>query len=342
MNSLSAEFRRYTLSSDGGEAPLLQGLARPARLAPNDVRVAVRAASLNYRDLLIKRGNGSPLTRLVPLSDAAGDLIETGADVTAWKNGDRVMPTFFQRWNDGPFRPGYFGAALGGGVDGVLAEQIGAPDVGLVRIPDHLTYAEAATLPCAAVTAWGALFERGRPLKAGDFLLLQGTGGVAMFGLQFAKAVGAMVVILSSSDVKLTRAKAIGADYGINYVATPNWAGAGRKATGGRGADHILELGGAETFKQSIAAVAAHGTISQIGVLTGYGASPNLNGLFSANASINGIMVGPRAYLESLGHFMRKHAILPVIDRRFGFDHVPEAFEHLEAANHMGKIVIMV
>ena len=282
------------------------------------------------------------MTKLVPLSDGAGEVTEVGANLTDWKIGDRVMPSFFQTWQDGPFDPTYFAGAMGGSVDGVLAEQIIVPDTGLVRIPDYLTYAQAATLPCAAVTAWGALFERGRPLKSGDFLLVQGTGGVAMFGLQFAKAVGAKVVVLSSSDEKLARAKSLGADFGINYRSTSEWSAAVREVTGGHGADHILELGGAKTFDQSVAAVAANGSIAQIGVLTGYGATPNLNGLFSANASINGIMVGPRAFLESLSHFMKEHEIAPVIDRTFAFDHAAEAFEHLEAANHMGKIVIAV
>jgi NADPH:quinone reductase-like Zn-dependent oxidoreductase len=276
----------------------------------------------------------------VPLSDGAGEVTEVGVEVTNWKVGDRVMTSFFQTWMDGPFDPAYFAGAMGGSIDGVLAEQIIAPETGLVRIPDHLSFAAAATLPCAAVTAWGALFERGRPLNSGDFLLVQGTGGVAMFGLQLAKAVGAKVVVLSSSDEKLARAKAIGADFGINYKVTPDWAAAVRTVTAGHGADHILELGGAQTFDQSVAAVAANGSIAQIGVLTGYGATPNLNGLFSANASINGIMVGPKAYLERVSLFVAEHKIAPVIDRTFTFDQASAAFGHLEAANHMGKIVI--
>lgn len=336
MNALTPEFRSYKVSS-GALAPTLS----PAKaLGPREVRVAIRAASLNYRDLLIKQGQGASLAEPVPLSDGAGDVTEVGPEVTDWKVGDRVMTSFFQTWMDGPFDPSYFAGAMGGSIDGVLAEQIVAPETGLVRIPEHLNYAEAATLPCAAVTAWGALFERGRPLKAGDILLVQGTGGVALFGLQFAKAVGAKVVVLSSSDEKLARAKAFGADFGINYKTTPEWATAVRAVTAGHGADHILELGGARTFDQSVAAVAANGSIAQIGVLTGFGAAPNLNGLYSANASINGIMVGPKAFLERLGHFMKTHSIAPVIDRTFTFDQAAEAFDHLEAANHMGKIVI--
>ena len=339
MTALLPQFRGYSLASK----TLSITLARPKPLGPLEVRVAIRAASLNYRDLLIKRGEyGSSLATLVPLSDGAGEVTEVGAAVTAWKAGDRVMPSFFQTWQDGPFDPAYFAGALGGAIDGVLAEQIVAPEDGLVRIPDHLSYAEAATLPCAAVTAWGALFERGRPLKAGDILLVQGTGGVAMFGLQFAKAVGAKVVVLSSSDEKLARAKALGADFGINYRNTPEWAAEVRAVTGGHGADHILELGGAQTFDQSIAAVAAHGSIAQIGVLTGFGSRPNLNGLFTANATINGIMVGPRAFLERASRFTRRHAIAPVIDRTFAFDQTAEAYTHLEAAGHMGMIVIAV
>ncbi len=339
MTALPPEFRGYSLASK----TLSIKLARPKTLGPHEVRVAIKAASLNYRDLLIKRGEyGSTLATLVPLSDGAGEVREVGAEVTRWKAGDRVMPSFFQTWQDGPFDPAYFAGALGGAIDGVLAEQIVVPEAGLVRIPDHLSYAEAATLPCAAVTAWGALFERGRPLKAGDILLVQGTGGVAMFGLQFAKAVGAKVVVLSSSDEKLARAKALGADFGINYRNAPEWSAEVRAVTGGHGADHILELGGAQTFDQSVAAVAAHGSIAQIGVLTGFGSAPNLNGLFTANATINGIMVGPRAFLERVSRFVEQHAITPVIDRTFAFDQAAEAFAHLEAAGHMGKIVITV
>lgn len=339
MNALTPEFRGYTISS-GALAPTL---SRAKALGAREVRVAIRAASLNYRDLLIKRGQGgASLAEPVPLSDGAGEITEVGPEVSDWKVGDRVMTSFFQTWMDGPFDPSYFAGAMGGSIDGVLAEQIVAPETGLVHIPQLMTYAEAATLPCAAVTAWGALFERGRPVKAGDILLVQGTGGVAMFGLQFAKAVGAKVVVLSSSDEKLARAMALGADFGINYKTTPVWATAVRAVTAGHGADHILELGGARTFDQSVAAVAANGSIAQIGVLTGFGATPNLNGLYAANASINGIMVGPKAFLERVSVFMAEHRIAPVIDRTFAFDDANEAFDHLEAANHMGKIVITV
>lgn len=336
MNIHTPEFQGYKISS-GAVVPTV---SRVSTLGPREVRVAIRATSLNYRDILIKHGQGASLTEPVPLSDGAGEVTEVGAEVTEWKIGDRVMTSFFQTWMDGPFDPSYFAGAMGGSINGVLSEQIVAPETGLVRIPDGLSYAEAATLPCAAVTAWSALFERGRPLKAGDILLVQGTGGVALFGLQLAKAVGAKVVVLSSSDEKLARAKAMGADFGINYKTTPEWATAVREVTAGHGADHILELGGAQTFDQSVAAVAANGSIAQIGVLTGFGAAPNLNGLFSANASINGIMVGPKAFLERVSQFLAKHKIAPVIDRTFTFDQAAEAFDYLEAANHMGKIVI--
>lgn len=339
MTALSTSFRRYFLGADG----LSMTLSRPSELGPYDVRVAIRAASLNYRDLLIAKDQiGSTATDKVPLSDGAGEVVELGAAATNWKIGDRVMPSFFQTWQDGPFTPSYFAGALGGALDGVLADQITLSESGLVRIPDQLSYEQASTLPCSAVTAWGALFERGRPLKAGDTLLVQGTGGVALFGLQFAKAVGARVVVLSSSDDKLARAKALGADFGINYRHTPEWAQAVRDVTNGHGADHIFELGGVETFAQSIAAVAANGSIAQIGVLTGYGAAPNLNGVFSANATINGIMVGPRAFLERVSAFVARHGIAPVIDRTFAFEQATEAYKYLGAARHMGKIVIKV
>lgn len=337
----TSHFRSYALTFDNGTSDLSLTESTPQALAPGQVRVAIKAASLNYRDLIVRGGmDPSALPRLTPLSDGAGEVIEVAPDVTVWQVGDRVMPSFFPDWHEGRFDPVGNGGALGGSRDGVLAEQIVTAAASLVAIPDHLSFAQAATLPCAAVTAWGALFERGRPLQRGDVLLVQGTGGVAMFGLQFAHAVGARVIVLSSSDEKLARARELGAEFGINYRDTPDWADAVRALTGGHGADHILELGGAQTFEQSIAAVAGGGVISQIGVLTGFGATPNLNGLFMASASINGIMVGPRAYLDRLSRFMAQHKITPLIDRSFNFDALDAAFAHLEGAGHMGKVVI--
>lgn len=341
MTPASPSFQKYELSFENSAPSLSLVQATPQPLGPGQVRVAMRAASLNYRDLLVRKGmDPSALPRLAPLSDGAGEVVEVAPDVTVWQIGDRVMPSFFPDWHEGRFDPADNGGALGGSRDGVLAQQIVASAASLVAIPDHLSFAQAATLPCAAVTAWGALFERGRPLQRGDVLLVQGTGGVAMFGLQFARAVGARVIVLSSSDEKLARAGALGAEFGINYRNTPNWADAVRNLTYGHGADHILELGGAQTFEQSIAAVAGGGVISQIGVLTGFGAQPNLNGLFMASASINGIMVGPRAYLDRLSRFLAEHRITPLIDQEFDFAALDAAFAHLESGSHMGKVVV--
>jgi NADPH:quinone reductase-like Zn-dependent oxidoreductase len=209
----------------------------------------------------------------------------------------------------------------------------------LVAVPEHLSLAEAATLPCAGLTAWHALFERGR-LKSGDTVLVQGTGGVALFGLQLASAAGARVIVTSSSDDKLARARALGAWQTINYRRTPDWDRVALDLTAGRGVDHILELGGPATYERSINAVAPGGQIAQIGVLTGFGAQPNLLPLQFKNASINGICVGSVEQFQRLNRFMSEKQLHPVIDQSFGFEQVPEAYEHLRSAAHFGKLVI--
>ncbi len=313
----------------------------PADLPPDGVSVRMRAASLNYRDLLILEDRyAHPVPDgMVPLSDGAGIVERVGAAVTRLKVGDRVMPAFVQDWIEGPFRAEYGPSALGGAIDGVLADSAVFPETGLVRVPDHLDFDEAATLPCAGVTAWAALFTRGR-LQAGQTVLVQGTGGVALFGLQLATAAGARVIVTSSSDAKLERARALGAWGTINYRTHPDWDAEVLRLTDGRGADQILDLGGPDTFDRSLACVAAGGAIALIGVLTGFDIHPNLIGLLMKNATINGIYVGSRADLEALSAFMATHKIHPVIDRRFGFDQVTEAFALMKAAGHFGKIVV--
>ncbi|MFY2822687.1 zinc-dependent alcohol dehydrogenase family protein [Ruegeria sp. MALMAid1280] len=343
MNMHSGEFNAYSLSFEDDDIQLSIVSEKPKPPASDEVRIAIGAASLNYRDLLVRKGqDSSALPKLAPLSDGAGEIVEIGDDVSDWKVGDRVVVSFFPNWERGRFSPPDHGLALGGNHDGVAAEQITIGQGALVRIPNYLSFAQASTLPCAAVTAWGALFERSNPITSGDIVLIQGTGGVAIFGLQLAKAVGAKVIALSSSDEKLEQVKTLGADIGINYRKTPNWAEAVREATNGHGADHILELGGVETFEQSIAAVAGSGVISQIGVLTGFGPQPNLHGLLTASATINGILVGPRAYLENLVSFLEEHRIEPVVDKEYAFGELEAAYEHLESGAHIGKVVISV
>ena len=332
--------RTYRLTRSGSSLGITRSEAAGAEPAPDQVLVRMGAASLNYRDLLVLQDPASNCEGLIPLSDGAGTVVAIGANVQRWKVGDRVSPGFFPDWHGGPFATAYLAKALGGGqTDGVLSATILAHESSLVEVPAHLTLAEAATLPCAGVTAWHALFERGG-LKAGDTVLVQGTGGVALFGLQLATAHGARVIVTSSSDTKLERARALGAWQVINYRERPDWDKATLELTEGKGVDHILELGGPDTYEQSIAAVAAGGRIAQIGVLTGFASRPDITPLQFKNASINGICVGSIEHFARLNQFMARHLIRPVVDRQFGFDDATAAYAHLAAAGHMGKVLI--
>lgn len=338
--NLTSTSRSYRLARSG---PAL-GLVRGENIAPapgdHDVLVRMSAASLNYRDLLTADAAGSNRDGLIPLSDGAGTVAAVGTGVSRWKAGDRVSPGFFPGWRRGAFLSEYRGIALGGGqTDGVLTDMILAHEASLVEIPAHLTMAEAATLPCAGVTAWHALFERGA-LQSGETVLVQGTGGVALFGLQLATAHGAKVIVTSSSDAKLDLARTLGAWRTINYRTQPDWAKTALELTGGKGVDHILELGGPATYDRSIAAIAAGGRIAQIGVLTGFTSQPNILPLQFKNASIHGISVGSVEHFERLNRFIAAHRIHPVIDRQFSFDDVPAAYAQLKAAQHFGKLVI--
>jgi len=334
--------RHYALARDGSSFTLKQTTAPVPRLAPTQILIKVRAASLNYRDLLTMGDAEGTRDGLTPLSDAAGVVAAIGSAVTRWNIGDRVSPNFFPAWLGGTFSPAHLSNALGGGqTNGVLAEYLVVDETAAVAIPDHLSFVEAATLPCAGVTAWHALFERGQ-LKAGETVLVQGTGGVALFGLQLAAAQGARVIVTSSSDAKLERASALGAWRTIDYTNEPGWDEAALALTAGHGVDHILELGGPDTYDRSIAAVAPGGKIAQIGVLSGFGAQPNLTPLQFKNASINGICVGSVKHFERLNAFVAEHAIHPIIDEVFAFDEAPLAYERLRAAQHIGKIAITI
>jgi NADPH:quinone reductase-like Zn-dependent oxidoreductase len=332
--------RNYRIGVSETTYNLVRGTSSAPTPGPSQVLIQVGAASLNYRDLLTVMDIGSSRNGLIPLSDGAGTVVALGAGASRWQEGDRVSPNFFPDWTGGAFSLSYLGKALGGGTtDGVLNDYILADEDSLVRVPDHLTLAEAATLPCAGLTAWHALFERGG-LKAGETVLVQGTGGVAVFGLQLASAHGARVIVTSSSDEKLERAKTLGAWKTINYAATPEWDVETLSLTDGRGVDHILELGGPDTYDRSIRAVAAGGRIAQIGVLSGFTSQPNISPLQYKNASIHGICVGSREHFERLNAFMESHQIKPVIDQSFGFEQVPQAFQILKSAGHFGKLVI--
>lgn len=337
MSSIS---RHFQLASHGSHFELKRCTRHGLWPAAGQVLIRIGAVSLNYRDLLTLQDPSSTRAGLIPLSDGAGTVMAVGESVTRWRVGDRVSANFFPTWQAGAFSAAALSTALGGGqTDGMLSEQVLADAASLVAVPDHLSLAEAATLPCAAVTAWHALAERGQ-LQPGETVLVQGTGGVALFGLQIATAMGAQVIVTSSSDEKLAHARALGAWKTIHYGRQPAWDAAALDITEGRGVDHILELGGPQTYDRSIAAVAPGGRIAQIGVLTGFASQPNILPLQFKNASIHGICVGSVQHFDRLNQFMATHRIRPVIDQTFAFDDAPAAYAHLKSARHFGKVVI--
>ena len=304
---------------------------------PGEVVVRLAAASINYRDLATVTMM-APQRPLIPLSDGAGLVEAVGDGVTRVKVGDLVMPGFFPHWIAGRPTPQRL-AALGGALDGVACEAIALTAEGVTKAPSGWEAAEAATLPCAAVTAWRGLMVEGK-LTAGETVLVQGTGGVSIFALQFAKLGGARVIVTSSSDEKLERAKAMGADATINYRQTPDWASAAREITGGRGVDHVVEVGGAGTFQQSIAASALGGAIAVIGVLSGFVKDVNVAAIFGGNLHINGITVGNRENVEQMVRAIEVAKLKPVIDRRFPLDQLPEALALMQSGGHFCKVVI--
>ena len=327
-----------------GAAPGWEALERvevPRPTAgPGEVVVRMRATSLNYRDLLVATLPERHQPGRVPLSDGAGEVVEVGAGVTRWRVGDRVAGLFFRDWQAGRFESAYHQAALGGSVDGVLREWAAFPEHGIARIPEGMDFPGAATLPCAALTAWTALFERGR-LRRGQSVLLLGTGGVSVWALQFALAAGAEVIMTSSSDAKLERARSLGAHHFINHRSVPDWDAEVVRLTGGRGVDHVLEVGGPATLGRSMKALASGGHLALIGVLTGFGPpDTSLFPLVAKNATLSGIYVGHAAGFDAMVRFISDHGLQPAVDRRFAFNEAPRAFAHLSAATHFGKVVI--
>jgi NADPH:quinone reductase-like Zn-dependent oxidoreductase len=320
----------------------LQLVDRPEPTAgPGQVVVAVRAVSLNFRDLLIVRGQYNPRMALprIPCSDAAGEVIAIGPGVTRAAVGDRVCGTFMQTWIAGRLTDAAGRSALGGEIDGVLAERVLLSEEGVVKYPAHLSAEEAATLPCAAVTAWHALAEGG--LRAGETVLLQGTGGVSIFALQIAKQFGARVLITSGHDEKLARAIQMGASVGVNYRTTPDWDKWARSQTGGVGVDHVVEVGGAGTLERSFKAVRTGGHIALIGVLAGTG-SVNPIPVLMRSLIVRGIFVGSREMFEDMNRAFDLHETHPIIDRVFDFDQFPTALRRLESGTHFGKMVVRV
>ncbi len=310
-------------------------------IPPKSVVVRVRAVSLNYRDIIAwKNLAGRNVDGRVPTSDGAGEIIACGNEVSQWKIGDRVAGTFFQTWQSGRFEMRHHKNDLGGTLDGMLQETVCLPETGVVRIPSHMDYEQASTLPCAALTAWYALVCRGN-LQSNQRVLCLGTGGVSIFALQIASSMGAEVIITSSDDEKLRKAKVLGAAYAINYRSEPQWADEVSKSTGGQGVDHVVEVGGPGTLEQSMKAVAPGGHIALIGVLTGFGApSTSLFPLLAKNVQLNGIYVGPRDQFVAMNDFLERQNLVPIIDRVFEMDDAPAAFQYLASGQHFGKVVV--
>jgi NADPH:quinone reductase-like Zn-dependent oxidoreductase len=336
--------RAYQLSKGGAGIDALVEVEGPdPKPAYRQILVKVKACSLNFRDLAIARGSYRMPVRenVIPLSDGAGEVVEIGPGVTKFKVGDRVAGNFFQRWSGGEPAADVHKSALGGGIDGMLADYAVLEEDGAVTTPPHLSLEEGATLPCAAVTVWNAMMEHAK-LKTGDTLLLQGTGGVSIFGLQFARAMGIRAIITSSSDEKLERATALGAALGVNYKTTPDWERAAMEFTGGVGVDHVVEVGGAATLTRSFGAIRVGGRLTMIGGLSGGATELNPSLIFARRANVQGISVGSTQMFEAMNRAIEFNALKPVIDKVFAFNDAPAAYRHMAAGAHFGKIVIAV
>ncbi len=334
--------RAYQLPKGGAGIDALTKVERPnTKPANRQVLMKVAACSLNCRDLAIARGTYRVPVRenIVPLSDGVGEVTDIGAGVRRVKVGDKVVGNFFQRWTGGAPPADTHQSALGGGIDGMLAEYAVLEEEGVVKIPDHLSLDEGATLPCAAVTAWHAMVEHAR-LIAGSTVLLLGTGGVSIFGLQLAKAMGIKIIITSSSDAKLARAKQLGADHSINYKTTPHWDKAALEITGGRGVDCVVEVGGAGTIARSFASIRVGGRVGLIGNLSGAPTELNPGLILAKRANVQGISVGSTEMFEAMNRAIATNKIKPVIDKVFGFDEAQTAYQYMASGAHFGKIVI--
>ena len=340
--AIVATMNTFEIASFGSGG--LRRVVRPApQIRPGQVLVQLKAASLNYRDLLMLEGTYNPKLALpvVPLSDGAGVVVAVGEGVTEFAPGHRVAACFVQGWLEGAPDRSVLRQTLGGPLDGMLTEMALLPERGLVAIPDHLSYVEAATLPCAALTAWSALVTHG-PVRAGDTVVVLGTGGVSVFAIQFARLLGARVIATSSSDEKLARAREIGAHELINYAKTPRWEREVFRLTNKQGADMVVEVGGAGTLEQSIRAVRPGGTVSLIGVLAGGARDLQLLPILMQNIRLQGVLVGHRAGFLAMNRAIAQHGLRPVVDRVFPFAEAPAAYAHLRSQAHVGKVVVEI
>jgi NADPH:quinone reductase-like Zn-dependent oxidoreductase len=328
----------------GGNRDSLQRTERAAPVpGTHQVRVRVRAVSLNYRDLMIGRGDYpiTPDTPLIAVADGAGEVVGVGPGVTRFRAGDRVARPYFDNWIDGEPTPEKLSRIPGASVDGMLAEEVVVSEEALVRAPGELDFTEMSTLGCAGVTAWNALFVEGR-VKPGHTVLLLGTGGVSIWGLQLAKAAGLRVIVTSSSDAKLNRARSLGADETINYRTHTEWQQEVLRLTGGRGVDLVVEVGGDGTLGRSIAATRVAGTVVLVGGVAGFATQLEIVPVLVGNKRLTGISVGSREMFEDLNRFVAAKGIRPVVDRVFPFEQAREALAHLDSGSHFGKVVISV
>ena len=333
--------RAYEIQSDGGVDALALNERQSPEPGKGEILVAVRASSINYRDLSTiedptPRGITFPR---IPNSDGAGEVIGVGAGVTRFKTGERVAGCFFQDWTDGRISAAAMASAMGGAVDGILAENVVLSEAGAVHVPAHMSFEEAATLPCAGLTAWNCLVEQG-DLKAGHTALFLGTGGVSIFGVQIAKMMGARVLITSSSDEKLERAKGLGADELINYRQNPDWEAQVLEMTDGSGVDVTIETGGGGTLEKTMEATRVGGTISLIGVLTGGTINPTT--VMRKSIRLQGVYVGNRRMFEDMNAAFSLNQVHPVVDQVFDFEDARAAYHAMRSAGHFGKLVVKV
>ncbi|KAI8631459.1 hypothetical protein F5Y19DRAFT_423813 [Xylariaceae sp. FL1651] len=314
------------------------------KVGENEVLIKVHAASLNYRDLIIPKGQYPFATKfpVVAASDGAGEVLEVGSKVTRWKKGDRVVTLFNQGHQYGALDVAASTTGVGGVVDGTLRQYAVYNEIGLVRAPKNLDYAEAATLTCAGVTSWNALYGL-KTLKPGETVLVQGTGGVSLFALQFAKAAGAIVIATTSSKDKEDMLKKLGADHVLNYKKDENWGETARKLTGGAGVDHVIEVGGAGTLPQSLKAVKLEGIITIVGFLGGVKANSTLIDCLTHVCTARGVYVGSRQQMEDMVAAIEANDIHPVLDSKiFTLEQAKEAYEYQWAKGHVGKIAIKI
>lgn len=328
-----------TPGGDGIDSLCIRDVPEPDAPGPGQVRIAMRAASLNYRDLLVLSGVlGKPGNEgLILCSCGAGEVVEVGADVQRARPGDRVALTFLPDWIGGPFRSSIIPQSRGFPLQGVMSEQVLVHQSEVVVLPAHLSYEEGACLPCAGVTAWHALCGP-RPLLPGMSVLLQGAGGVSVLALQFAKFFGAEVIMTTSSEQRAERLRALGADSVINYRQQPEWAAAVRELTGGEGVDLVVDVGGAATVNQSVLSLRKGGRLALVGLLSGWPA--DISSLFASRVDVSPITVGSRNDFEDMNRAIAVHGLRPVIDRRFAFDDLPDALRYLQSGRQFGKIVI--